>query len=298
MALLEFSRALETRSNPEQVGPSIIRLFVSENATAQYFAVALATVLVYHSIITFEKEIRYFWGKPNPRSSVSIIYFANRYIGLLSAICNITDVISVLLIDYILLIRVSSLFHQDKRLGIMLKVLLGLEACMDFGILIYGHLFQGAAVFSLVKGTTVCGTNRPPPQTLAIVSWLVPVVYGMILLVLALYKAAEYWKLSSGFKGFHLVRVLIQDQVIYYGLIIAISIFEISPFAANALGAAGSPTLLCILGGQLLINLKEAGERGANGGTNYSPSKSVSDIDFGENDVINEQGTGLMKYWV
>ena len=40
----------------------------------------------------------------------------------------------------------------------------------------------------------------------------------------------------------------------------------------------GSPTLLCILGGQLLINLKEAGERGANGGTNYT----VSGIEFGE----------------
>ena len=42
--------------------------------------------------------------------------------------------------------------------------------------------------------------------------------YGTILLVLALYKAAEYWQLSSGFKGFHLVLVLIRDQVLYFGL--------------------------------------------------------------------------------
>ena len=42
--------------------------------------------------------------------------------------------------------------------------------------------------------------------------------YGMILLCIALYKAAAYWKLSSGFKDFHLVRVLVQDQVIYFGL--------------------------------------------------------------------------------
>ena len=59
------------------------------------------------------------------------------------------------------------------------------------------------------------------------------------------------------------------------------SIVEISPFAADVVNAAGSPTLLCILGGQLLINLKEAGERGLNGGTNYT-STSVSDIDFDE----------------
>ena len=53
------------------------------------------------------------------------------------------------------------------------------------------------------------------------------------------------------------------------------------PFVSNLLGAMGSSTFLCILGGQLLINLKEAGERGSNGGTNYT-SGSVSGIYFGE----------------
>ncbi|KAL5498496.1 hypothetical protein ACEPAH_1849 [Sanghuangporus vaninii] len=192
-----------------------------------------------------------------------------------------------------------ALFHQDKRLAITLKVLLGLEACIDLGILIYNVLFIGIAVGSLAEGMTVCVVNRFPQRALSIVSWLTPMVYGMILLVLALYKAAEYWKLSSGFMGFHLVRVLIQDQVIYYGFVIFCSVckivynstIEISPFAANVLFAAGSPILLCILGGQLLINLKEAGERGANGGTNYMPT-GISNINFGENGTVDERSTG------
>ena len=46
----------------------------------------------------------------------------------------------------------------------------------------------------------------------------IPLAYGLILFGFALYKAAEYWKLSSGFKGFHLIGVLIRDQVIYFGL--------------------------------------------------------------------------------
>ena len=46
----------------------------------------------------------------------------------------------------------------------------------------------------------------------------VPMMYGLILLALALYNAAEYWKLSAGFRGLYLVRVLIQDQVLFYGL--------------------------------------------------------------------------------
>ncbi|OCB83929.1 hypothetical protein A7U60_g9138 [Sanghuangporus baumii] len=211
------------------------------------------------------------------------------------------DVVTILLIDYILLIRVLALFHQDKRLSIILKTLLSLEACTGIGILIYDTLFEGVIIGSLAEGMTICGQSRFF-RTLGTVSWVVPMAYGTILLVLALYKAAEYWKLSSGFKGFHLVRVLIQDQVMYYGFVIFCSACQIvensvqgiNPFLANVLAVAGSPTLLCILGGQLLINLKEAGERGANGGTNYSLS-SVSDIDFGENDAVHEQGTGLER---
>ncbi len=41
-------------------------------------------------------------------------------------------------------------------------------------------------------------------------------VFECILLVLALYKASEFWKLSKGLTGFHLVRVLVVDQGVYF----------------------------------------------------------------------------------
>lgn len=46
----------------------------------------------------------------------------------------------------------------------------------------------------------------------------IPIVYGVIIMALALYKSAEYWRMSSGFKRFILVKVLIVDQVIYFAL--------------------------------------------------------------------------------
>ncbi|KAL5476904.1 hypothetical protein ACEPAI_3090 [Sanghuangporus weigelae] len=306
MSILNVSASLKIRSDAD---PSVVRLFVSEARTVQYFSVALTTVLVYHSVITMDKEIKYFW--PNPCSSVNIVYFASTFLQraleddhLLSCLFSywtggLADLVIVVLIDYILLIRVLALWHQDKKLSITLKILLGLEAGLDLGLLVYGTLFQDIAVGSLAGGLTICARNRAPPRAIIIVTWLTPMTYGSILLCLALYKATEYWKLSSGFKGFHLVRVLIQDQVLYYGFVIfcfvcqivEASIDEISPFVAYLLSAAGSPILLCVLGGQLLINLKEAGERGVNGGTNYTPT-SVSDIDFGENGAIEEQTSG------
>ncbi|EJD05361.1 uncharacterized protein FOMMEDRAFT_152659 [Fomitiporia mediterranea MF3/22] len=42
-----------------------------------------------------------------------------------------------------------------------------------------------------------------------------------------------------------------------------------TPLVGDILERAGCPTLLCVLGGHLLINLKEAAELGVNEGTNY-----------------------------
>ena len=43
----------------------------------------------------------------------------------------------------------------------------------------------------------------------------IPLAYGTLLLVLAVYKARELWKLD-GLTGSRLVLVLIRDQVLYY----------------------------------------------------------------------------------
>ena len=41
--------------------------------------------------------------------------------------------------------------------------------------------------------------------------------YGALLLVLALYKGREFWKLN-GVNGSRLVFVLVRDQAIYYAM--------------------------------------------------------------------------------
>ena len=45
----------------------------------------------------------------------------------------------------------------------------------------------------------------------------IPLAYGALLLVLALSKAREHWKLN-GFSGSRLVLVLIRDQAFYYAM--------------------------------------------------------------------------------
>lgn len=121
----------------------------------------------------------------------------------------------------------------------------------------------------------------------------IPLAYGTLLLALALYEAAEFWKLN-GLHGSRLVFVLIKDQAFYFILwvvtvtgdwnshlilsrAISCSVFNIlddkfaeSLLSANVLESLGNPTLLCILGSRMFFNLKEAAEHGVNVGTNWS----------------------------
>ncbi|EJD03424.1 uncharacterized protein FOMMEDRAFT_20521 [Fomitiporia mediterranea MF3/22] len=56
---------------------------MSETFLLNCFGVAVLTVLVYHALTTMDKEVKYFWS--NPCSSTSLIYFSNRYIGVVGS---------------------------------------------------------------------------------------------------------------------------------------------------------------------------------------------------------------------
>ncbi|EJC99537.1 uncharacterized protein FOMMEDRAFT_160604 [Fomitiporia mediterranea MF3/22] len=140
----------------------------------------------------------------------------------------------------------------------------------------------------LTEGASVCGYNiNDNILRLAIIDWSIPMVYGLILMVLALYKAAEYWKMSTGFGGFKLVEILICDQIIYFLMVIMCCVFNTlsnkvrvdNNNLAAIIEQAGNPSFLCILGSRLLFNMKEAGKLGVNEGTNYR-TKSMSTIEF------------------
>ncbi|KAH8112219.1 hypothetical protein DFH11DRAFT_1545911 [Phellopilus nigrolimitatus] len=240
------------RSDVGPLDPSLVPLFITEIDIKQYTQVAILTLLVYNAVITMDKEIKYFW---------------NCYIGIFGAISVIVCSLLIILkglsffwiqgLANILLIRVLALYHQNKRLAACLRTVFGLEAVFDLALLIYLNIYEQVVVGELAEGITVCGVNREPPKVWSSLSWAVPMVYGIILMVLALYKAAEHWRETAGFNQLFIPNILL----------------------AELLNVLGSPSLLCVLGSHLLVHLKEAGERGANGGTSYR-MRTMSNIEF------------------
>ncbi|KAL5501298.1 hypothetical protein ACEPAH_8558 [Sanghuangporus vaninii] len=292
--------SLSMRSDVETIDSSSAAPIVFEKTINQYFQVATVTLLVYDAAILFGKEVKYYWRIP--RSTTDFAYFSIRYIQIFGSIVdlfckfttwttNIANWMTIVLIDYILMIRVLALYSQDRTLSICLKALLVLEAAFKMGLLSYVIREENVAVGQLGENATICITESSVLWQLGVVDWLVPMVYAVVLMILAIYKATEYWKISTGFKGFALVRVLVQDQMIYFMSAIACSLLNILTFRisisndilASILNAVGNPPLLCIFGARMLINLKEAAERGQNEGTNIKiSSRTMSQIDFAE----------------
>ena len=129
--------------------------------------------------------------------------------------------------------------------------------------------------------------------------------YGVLLLGLAIFKGAEFWRMN-GFHGSRLVIILVRDQAMYFALqvvllsnyskalslhfrAIFVTVFallgdlleENNTVTTGVIITLGSPTLLCVLGSRMFFNLQEAAEHGVNIGTNWS-SHSHTTMRFGE----------------
>ncbi|EJC99847.1 uncharacterized protein FOMMEDRAFT_170378 [Fomitiporia mediterranea MF3/22] len=276
----------------------IVPMFTSI-VDAEYLQVIVTCLLVYDILITLDKEAKYFWKRS--MNSVHIIFFANRYIGLVTAIlglatftfhvnhamcttiawvCGLGDWIIIMSIDYILILRVLALYMHNRALSYILKSIFILESAATLAAVIAKNVYAELAIGILDDKHTLCGDFRILPKSL-------PMINGLLLMFLALYKASQYWRDSASIKGLGLVKVLILDQAIYFlltifsllSLIISSQYLGPNPVVGLVLSELGSPILLCILGSRLLFNLKEAGERGQNMGTSYKVP-TLSDIEF------------------
>ncbi|EJD04728.1 uncharacterized protein FOMMEDRAFT_27062 [Fomitiporia mediterranea MF3/22] len=166
-----FIRFYAASIDPSAIPDVVFAMFIY-----QYFQVAIVTVLTYDAIITMDNEVKYFWKKLD--NFVNVVYFLNRYSGILGAVSYLfwsaygmnlalminsildatlliglrtfplltyqEDWITIILIDYILLIRVLALYSQVNQ---------------TFGV--------GA----FPDGITVCGHDSILNQKLGIVDW-------------------------------------------------------------------------------------------------------------------------------
>jgi len=253
----------------------------------RYTRVSPMALIIYDILLTMDREILYFWRKSF--SVVQVIYFLNRYFGLFLVVvevgdslipistthlCNFsfqfevyTALVAYLLAQAVMCIRVHALYSRSKFIFAFLLVLyimqgaamLGVEIAFDLSITIIG-----------IPALTACDTTTGTTPFWIFANWIPPIFFELILLSLTLYKAYEYYHMSSAPDArpqSDLMRVFVRDQICYFiAIVLAGTVtmfFQADPAESNLINIALNFTLAvpCIIGSRLLLNLKEVGEK-------------------------------------
>ncbi|EJC99700.1 uncharacterized protein FOMMEDRAFT_160128 [Fomitiporia mediterranea MF3/22] len=127
-------------------------------------------------------------------------------------------------------------------------------------------VYTTCLVVHIEPNFSFCDKKNSPPPAVYIARWILPMLYGLILLGLALHRANRLRKISRNRSS--LLKILVLDQGIYYLFVILCCVFRIlveqevikNWLALNVVSYFGSPIFLTVLGSQMLLRLKEVGD--------------------------------------
>ncbi|PAV21699.1 hypothetical protein PNOK_0165600 [Pyrrhoderma noxium] len=224
-----------------------------------------------------------FYNETNPLQVSSIVFLVNRYMGLLASLISIWEFTyhaTMNLVLDILTLRVLALYSQSKRLAIALYTLFGIESALMLFCFVYGTVKEQVAVGGVDK-YVFCGIDVDVSPAIQMISWVSVFTYESILLFLVLYRSTIIYKETGRrFKSTELVTVLVKDQILYFIAVMVPAIASIieswlSPTEDDdamivVMNIFTSPSIPCIVGSLLMFNLREAAQRGVNGGTSIS----------------------------
>ncbi|PAV17199.1 hypothetical protein PNOK_0726300 [Pyrrhoderma noxium] len=288
-----------------QIDQSEIYDFVLNSDIQQYTHIIVCTLLVYDTLITLDKEIKYFWASSVPGLGKSEEYLSpSRWIVRFTCIFfsvsnNEIDILTV---------RALVLWDNNRVLSILLKTLILCETIIKLTSCIKSDF--KAIIVLLYGNTTACfaGFNGDEATiNLGLADWSVQVVIGFILLSLALYKAIKDWKLTK-YKKTDLIHILIRDQIYYYIAITFCSILNLLGFhnfgseyylLPIILSGIGCPTLFSLIGSRMIINLKEAGDSKLKGEISnhweLNPRSTLSEPQFAAPAVLSSNNPVISR---
>ncbi|PAV22947.1 hypothetical protein PNOK_0001400 [Pyrrhoderma noxium] len=193
--------------------------------------------------------------------------------------------ITIIIVDYILMLRVLALWNNNEKLLVSLKTLLFVEAVAKTR---RAAKSCTAMAIEVATNLSFCGTfayRDPHLINLGVIDWMLPAIVGLVFLSLALIKGVKYMKYPA-FGGVRLVKILIEDQAFYYAIALSCSVLNIIQFKVRIRNSAltsvfsvlGNPSFQCLLGSRLFFNLKEAALGTSEGSTRHT--KSLGELIF------------------
>lgn len=222
-----------------------------------YVSVALLTVMVYDTLLTMPREVRFIWkGEISLRK---ILYIMARYYALASLIVIVKMSLSInsslescrayimwftsstlpieeAIINVLLILRINALYGGDKRvMGFILGMYLN-----EVVLLIYAGVraAQIAPLSKLPAGISVPGcfvyVVTTPSFTFTLIGWVPALIFSATLLAFSAYKVRDdialetalFWEFASWNRYHPLLLAIFRQGVIFFMVNTAITIIN------------------------------------------------------------------------
>ncbi|KAH9974119.1 hypothetical protein BGW80DRAFT_1445111 [Lactifluus volemus] len=217
---------------------------LNDISTQNYVSFASISILIYDHILTFPAEVSHIW--PQPLSSHTVLFFLNRYVGLVSntgasaliffstattescksvsRVHEILVVLSQFIISGILLSRIFALYHISRSirswafsLGVVLVVGISWALVGQKRILIHG---APGCHFSIPQKQRRSHTPLNSAVHLA-TAWEAQALFDAVVLTLTVMRTVKMRKTINtaiGPKGTGLLDILIRDGTLYFAI--------------------------------------------------------------------------------
>ncbi|CAK5263440.1 unnamed protein product [Mycena citricolor] len=279
---------------PSYYTPEVARAYVSNTLIQNYINYAVATLLVYELLTTLDDEIARVWSLK--WRLPKILFMLNRYFirGILIALWILADFpgtspefcriysywqmiplrLAIIAAQGLVVIRVWAIYNNSRFMWWILTILYTLECLVMAACIIVATAdTQGIAQPAPLS----CGLHSRSGYLLKMYAsgtWIAPVCFEFIMLLITLAKVVPRWKLggrkagqwgilgSFGTGGNDTLDVLARDSLVYFLFIFTFSLtnviiyeFDFSAyFRAVLLGPTSA--ISCIAVSRMMINIR------------------------------------------
>ncbi|KZS96442.1 hypothetical protein SISNIDRAFT_547848 [Sistotremastrum niveocremeum HHB9708] len=270
---------------PGNLNQNLINAY-EQYTVAEQTKVAALAVLLYDWMLTFDREVKYFWKLEF--SIPRILYFTSRYLPIIAELLNVvvqslprpsvnvcqywlgswtsgTHTAEIFIVQMILSYRIYAVYECNRRLLIYLSILL---LCTSTA--------ATATLSMQVQATKGTLTNEPAPGiylcdvtaklTYIWAYWIPILIFETVVFGLMAHKALNQWGVkllqpkASPSVGEKMVTVLFYDSFIYFVSVLAVFTtltFLFRYTSENVFNTAHGPSfaIISILANRMLLNL-------------------------------------------
>jgi len=259
---------------------ALLRSFIGDVQTIRYSELASSTVIIYDHLITLDQEYNLIWTSPWSRGKC--LFLLNRYYTLITVVFNnyalfspeITDsfclrwyrwqgwtgVISFVIAELILQLRLYALYLLDKRVLILMAASSLLAVAASAGVM-GSVLARITATSHPFSGYHFCIADNISDHFYAF--WIPMLVSESVLCGLAVFRFFQNCHRGSTVfqTGRRLVENLIRDSVFYFVVMFATYLANTILFVVGTATKVEIPigfavALSCVLGNRLCLNVR------------------------------------------